>query len=223
MLDAKIIEIIQADFPEEAVQVKKTFKNPETGEDQFLTGYRPQYVFGRLNEAFGHDGWDFTVLKHGVEGKDAWVLGRFTGYEIIRDKNNPEGPFVRKEMFSVEQFGTGSYNKGTSLGDAMKGASSNALEKCASLKDIGHKAYKGLQEVPKSHPSSSEINKSKTSSEYNTSKTELLDLCREYKIDKKSFPTLVKTVLQEDKTVAEMSAEEITALVAHVKENKGPF
>jgi len=223
MLDKKTVEKIREDFPDKSVQVKKTFKDAETGEDRWLTGYKPQYIFERLNDVFGHDGWDYEILQHGIEGKDAWVLGRLTIYDVIRDKTNVEGPFARKILSVVEQFGTGVYNKGTSLGDAMKGAATNALEKCASLKDVGHKAYKGLQDVPKDHPNSKTINQSKTTNDYNKNKVKLLELCREYKIGKEAFPTLVKTVLKEEKSISDMTAEEIQALVTHVEKNQGPF
>lgn len=213
MLEEKKIKEIRADFPKESVQVKKGFKNPETGEQDYLTGYKPQYIFERLNDVFGHDGWNYEILSHGmIDGEkkgvaDVWVLGRLT----------------IKDITVVDQFGTGSYNKGTSIGDALKSAATNALEKCASLKDIGHIAYKGLLEVPETHPNHKEIKTNKIEKSKNIVKEELALACKKFNINKDSFPTLVKTVLKEEKNIKDITIEEMQKLIEHLEKYGAPF
>ena len=223
-LDEKTISIIRADFPEDSVQVKKGFKDAATGKQMYLTGYKPQYIFERLNDAFGHDGWSYEIIEKGIEGKDAWVWGRLSIYKIIIDE--ALGTYSRILMSSVDQFGTGSYNAGTSLGDAMKGASSNALEKCASLKDIGHLAYKGLVGVPEEHPESQNLKADKAKSDRDNTIKELGAICKKYKIDTKSFPTLTKNVLKESiesNNIASIETADLVKLIEFVKKHEGPF
>jgi len=215
MLDEKTITKLREGFPEESIQVKDSFKDPKTGDTKILTGYKPQYIVERLNDAFGHENWDFEVKEHGREGDDVWIWGRLTTYITNQDDVNH-----RKILSFREQFGTSKYNKGTTVGDCYKGAATNALEKCASHYDIGHLAYKGLVEVPDDNPKSKTIKVDKA-------KKELLVECKKYNINKDAFKTLTKNVLKleedEERSIAEMTTEEIEKLTEHLKKNKTPF
>lgn len=222
-LNQELVKKIREDFPPESVQVKKSFKDEDTGEQTYLTGYKPQYVIERMNDVWGHEGWDFEVLKHGVEGKEAWVLGRLTIYQSKWDENAIDGPLIRKVLTIKEQFGTSSYNKGTSYGDALKGAATNAFEKACSFLDVGHIAYKGLLSVPESHPKAGEVNKNKKNNSLAQVKKELLEECKKYKINKDAFPVLVKNVLKEDKAVGDMTEEDMRKLIEHLQKHGAPF
>lgn len=223
-LSQELVSKIREDFPKESVQVKTSFKNPKTGESKVLTGYKPQYIIERMNDVFGHEGWDFEVLKYGVEGKDAWVLGRLTIYEIRRDENSIDGPLIRKTMAVKDQFGSSFYNQeDSSYGDALKGAATNSFEKCCSFIDIGHLAYKGLVLVPENHPSQTEISQNKKEVETKKLISELREECQKHKINKDAFPTLVKTVLKQEKSIDSMNGTEIAQLISHLKTHGAPF
>lgn len=215
-LDKKTIDRIRADFPDASIQVKKGFKDPETGKQQYLVGYKPQYIIERMNDVFGHEGWDYVVLEHEIEGSEAWALGQLTVYTCKHDIDAIDGPLVRKIMTVKQQFGTGSYNRGTSLGDAKKSAATNAFEKCASMLDVGHKAYKGLEKPPEEHPKSEEM-------KIEDSKEQLIRECKTHKIDKGAFKVLVKTVLKEEKEIGKINTDEMKLLIEHLKKNESPF
>jgi len=216
MVNKDIIKEIRKDFPEEAIQVKKSFKDPETGEDTYLVGYKPQYIIERMNDVFGHDKWDFRILKHEIEGNEVWVLGQIT--VVVPSEGDGPDSYVVKQ-----QFGQGQKNRVTSLGDTLKGAATNAFEKCCSMLDIGHKAYKGLETVPGNHKYSKGATKSKEAVGIQKARETLLDECKKAKIDKGAFPVLVKNVLKEEKTINEMDEAEIIKLAEHLKKNGAPF
>jgi len=223
-LDLEMIKEIRKPFPKESVQVKKSFKNPETGEQTYLTGYKPQYIIERLNDSFGHEGWDFEVKEHGFRDKtdaknftsEIWVLGQLTIYVVKFDENAIDGPILRKVMTVKQQFGFGTHNKNMSLGDALKGATTNALEKCASLIDIGHEAYKGLLKIPSTHPETKTITQDE-------SKSKLAQLCKKNGIKKPEFKQLIMTVFNEEKDPSQLLPEELDKLSAHLEKNNGPF
>jgi len=216
MLDDKQIIKLRKSFPDETIQSYAKFKDPDTGATKHLTGVKPQYIVERLNDVFGHEGWDFEIIKHGLEGKDAWVYGRLTIYETKRDTEAIDGPLIRKIMTVKEQFGSGKFNSATGFGDAMKSAATNSLDKCASWLDIAHEAYKGLVEIPESHPD-------KEGSEIEKAKLKLATLCKKHTIEKASFPTLIKSALKEDKNPKDLSLEDMNKLIVHLEKNGAPF
>lgn len=216
MLGKEDIDKIRADFPPESVQLRRSFKNPETGKQTILTGYKPQYIFERLNDTFGHESWDFIIKDFGKEEQQVWVLGQLTIFVSKFDKDALDGPIIRKVMTVKEQFGFGAQNKMTPLGDAYKAAATNSCEKCASLLDIGHKAYKGLLKVPTQHPESEGIISEEV-------KDKLAKICKQYKIDKKTFPDFVKNVLKEKIEGKDLTSEQMGQLINHLEKNKAPF
>jgi hypothetical protein len=94
----------------------------------YITG---EAVTSRLNRVLGVDGWEFQVTAQGHDERHAWVQGQLTAHF-------PDRGVVRG------QFGECQTNAGLSLGDARKGAATDALKKCASLIGVGlylsHKA-----------------------------------------------------------------------------------
>lgn len=130
---------LTAPFPKEAEQIKK-FKTFS------LTGYKPAYIVERLNDCFGYKGWyaelipfDYIVKGHRfdnlvmIEESCVTVWVKLT--VIFQDD--------RKEQ-SHNQFGTCEYHKGSlTVGEAIKGAYTDGLKKCAGYFDIGQEAYKG--------------------------------------------------------------------------------
>jgi len=95
----------------------------------YLTTINSIYVTDRLNEAFGVGGWHFTP-------------------EVIADDTNPKMIIIRgtltaeKHDIKVIQFGG---NDNADRGDAYKGASTDALTKCASYLGVGAEVWRNFQ------------------------------------------------------------------------------
>lgn len=232
MYKPELVKKIREDFPAESIQIKRGFKDPKTGKQQNLIGYKPQYIIERLNDCFGHDGWDFEILEHKVEevilydkkgterrSLEVYVLGQLSIMAPKWYKENevaPDGPVVRSLVTKKQQFGLSSVNMGMPLGDALKSAATNAMEKCASMLDIGAKAYKGLEKVPDDHKEKGDIDKDNLIQD-------LISKCKKYNIDKEAFPILCKNVLGKEDHPSELSNEEINKLIVHIEKNKAPF
>lgn len=88
------------------------------------------YVVARLNAAFSPIGWQFEVVKETIIADEIWVMGRLT---VIDHKNN--------FRVSKEQYGTKKREDKMMLGDALKGAATDALKKCASYFGIALDVY----------------------------------------------------------------------------------
>jgi len=134
----KLRETLRKEFPKEAEQKKKVG-------GLTLTGYKPAYIIERLNLAFGYRGWYALLLpiQYKVEGQDLETQ------IMIRDNNVTVWVSLTVtfadtgKVFSHNQFGSCDFHKGMSIGDAMKGAYTDGLKKCAGYFDIGQEAYKG--------------------------------------------------------------------------------
>jgi len=118
-------------FGTEAIQdIKMTDREGKTI-GQIKYGYRPQYVFDSVNEILGPENWRYELTKE----------------EIFE----PQAVAEIKLFLKVdnEWFCKGSHKgqmqivKGN-VGDAQKGAITDAIQKCMSLLSIGSDAYKGL-------------------------------------------------------------------------------
>lgn len=138
-LEEDTIKALRGKFESEAIQSLEAYG----GE---LVGIDPQYITERMNDVFGHLGWEFSVIRHDMlrevdeDGKvtgSAWVHGKLS---ILSSNGVP--------IKSVEQFGNNSVNRATGLGDVLKGATTNCFCKCCSFFDIAHEAYKGLLKLP---------------------------------------------------------------------------
>lgn len=114
----KLTDTLMRPLPKEALK-----KHPSRS---YLTTINPIYVTDRLNEAFGVGGWHFTP-------------------EVIADDTNPKMIIIRgtltaeKHDIKVIQFGG---NDNDDRGDAYKGASTDALTKCASYLGVGAEVWR---------------------------------------------------------------------------------
>lgn len=108
----------------------------------YLSSIKAIYVVERFNEVFGIGGWEIENLVVKEDGK--WVVVKST--------------FEAKEYGIIVRDIFGG-NDNADLGDAYKGACTDALTKIGSYLGVGMDIFKGLQE-----PKKEEI---KTTSSYN--------------------------------------------------------
>jgi hypothetical protein len=117
-------------FGREAVQEIKMMKDGKVI-GQVRYGYKPQYVFDAVNNVLLPENWRYEVVSK----------------EIYDNQVVAEGKLFRRTQ--EEWFCKGSKTGQMQIikknvGDAMKGAITDALQKCFSLLSIGSDAYKGL-------------------------------------------------------------------------------
>ena len=118
-------------FGIEAVQEIKMIGKDGKPVGQVKYGYRPQYVFDSVNELLGPENWRYELTKE----------------EIFDSQAVAEVKLFLK--VDGEWFCKGSHKgqmqivKGN-VGDAQKGAITDAIQKCMSLLSIGSDSYKGL-------------------------------------------------------------------------------
>jgi len=118
-------------FGIEAVQEIKMIGKDGKPVGQVKYGYRPQYVFDSVNELIGPENWRYELSKE----------------EIFDSQAVAEVKLFLK--VDGEWFCKGSHKgqmqivKGN-VGDAQKGAITDAIQKCMSLLSIGSDSYKGL-------------------------------------------------------------------------------
>ncbi|HFD31347.1 MAG TPA: hypothetical protein ENJ28_01345 [Gammaproteobacteria bacterium] len=134
---AQQVEAINAQlraFGREAVQEIKMMRDGQVI-GQIRYGFKPQYVFDAVNNVLHPENWRYEVVSKEIydnqvvaevklflrAGEEWFCKGSQTGQMQIIKKN---------------------------VGDAMKGAITDALQKCLSLLSIGSDAYRGvLREV----------------------------------------------------------------------------
>jgi hypothetical protein len=118
---------LYAPLPSEAIKQHPT--------KTFLSTIKPIYITDRLNEVFGIGKWQTRTENVLV---------------------NDNGTVVNKTTLTIEEYGIyyecfggndngGSGSKGFDLGDAFKGATTDALNKIASYLGIGIDVYRGKQ------------------------------------------------------------------------------
>lgn len=113
-------EALKAPFPDEAYST-------DSSRGFNLTSIKAQYVVERLNEVCGVDGWELSG-DYTKEGNDVMFFGTL----IIND-----GTKGHKQ----QAVGHASVKK--NVGDAYKGAKTDALSKAASLFGLGNEVFKG--------------------------------------------------------------------------------
>ena len=116
MQQNKITEILTTPLPKEALK-----QHPSK---HFLTTINPIYVVERLNLAFGIGGWTFGTEV--IETNEKFVVVK--GTLEVSDHN-----------IKLENYGG---NDNPDRGDAYKGASTDALTKCASYLGIGEEVWR---------------------------------------------------------------------------------
>lgn len=130
-MDEKTIKCLVEPFPESALKKR-------AGARKQLIYVEGAVVVERLNKAFDH-GWTWEIIEYFVDEApndrngnpqhDVTVRGRLTVY--------PEG--IIKEAFGGVRVGAA--GKGECRGDDLKGASTDALKKAASLLGVGLHLY----------------------------------------------------------------------------------
>src|SRR3977135_2234195 len=121
-----------------AAPFEVTFTDTRGGvELRYITG---EQVARRLNEVLGVSGWSFRILRHDIhaEADEAWALG-----ELVAEIG--ERTVVRQQFGSQKIRRSRSSGAPLDLGFDLKGASTDALEKCASLPGGG--VYMARKEV----------------------------------------------------------------------------
>jgi hypothetical protein len=125
-------QMFQADrtYAELAAPFEVTFTDVRGGiEVTFISG---EQVVSRLNEVLGVAGWSFRILRHEIhaEADEVWALG-----EIVAEI---EGKPVTRQQFGSQKIKRSrSTGAPLDLGFDLKGASTDAMKKCASLLGVG--------------------------------------------------------------------------------------
>jgi hypothetical protein len=118
---------LYAPLPSEAIKQHPT--------KTFLSTIKPIYITDRLNEVFGIGKWQ-TRTENVLVNDNGTVVNKTT--LIIEEYG------IYYECFGGNDNG-GSGSKGFDLGDAFKGATTDALNKIASYLGIGIDVYRGKQ------------------------------------------------------------------------------
>jgi hypothetical protein len=102
---------------------------------QIRYGYKPQYVFDAVNQIIGPENWRYELTKEEIF--DNQVVAEVT---LFLKTDTDEW------LCKGSQKGQMNIVKGN-VGDAQKGAITDALQKCLSLCSIGQDSYRGLLET----------------------------------------------------------------------------
>lgn len=97
-----------------------------------LTYVSGEQVVRRLNEVLGVAGWSFRVLRHDIhaEADEAWALG-----ELVAEIGGKT--VVRQQFGSQKLKRSRSTGAPLDIGFDLKGATTDAMKKCASLLGVG--------------------------------------------------------------------------------------
>jgi hypothetical protein len=117
----------------EAVQeIKMTSKEGKVI-GQIRYGYRPQYVFDAINATLLPENWKYEVISKEIFAQQA--VAEVKLFIRIADEWLCKGSQIGQMQIVKEN-----------VGDAYKGAITDAIQKCFSLLSIGTDAYRGLLE-----------------------------------------------------------------------------
>jgi hypothetical protein len=118
-------------FGREAIQEIKMTDKEGNLMGKIKYGYRPQYVFDSVNEVIGPENWRYELTKEDILDNQAIAEVRLF-FKVDNEwlcKGSHKG-----QMQIIKN----------NVGDAQKGAITDAIQKCMSLVSIGSDAYKGL-------------------------------------------------------------------------------
>ena len=118
-------------FGIEAIQEIKMTDKGGNVIGQVKYGFRPQYVFDSVNEVLGPENWRYELTKEEIFESQAVAE--------VRLFLKVDGDWLCKGSHKGQM----QIVKGN-VGDAQKGAITDAIQKCMSLLSIGSDAYKGL-------------------------------------------------------------------------------
>lgn len=118
-------------FGIEAIQEIKMTDREGNQIGQVKYGYRPQFVFDSVNEILGPENWRYELTKEEIFESQAVAEVRLflkiDGDWLCKGSHKGQMRIVNGNV-----------------GDAQKGAITDAIQKCMSLLSIGSDAYKGL-------------------------------------------------------------------------------
>ena len=117
-------------FGREAVQEIKMMKDGQVI-GQVRYGFKPQYVFDAVNNVLMPENWRYEVVSKEIY--DNQVVAEVKLFLRVMDEWFCKGSQTGQMQIIKKN-----------VGDAMKGAITDALQKCLSLLSIGSDAYKGL-------------------------------------------------------------------------------
>ncbi len=130
----KINELIRS-FGRNAVQEIKMKDKDGKVIGQIRYGYKPQYVFDAVNQIIGPENWRYELTKEEIF--DNQVVAEV---KLFLKTDTDEW------LCKGSHKGQMNIVKGN-VGDAQKGAITDALQKCLSLCSIGQDSYRGLLET----------------------------------------------------------------------------
>jgi hypothetical protein len=122
------LEKLFSPLPREALHQHPTKK--------FLTVITPIYVLERLNDVFGVGNWEYRTEPVNVREAPNSNKGPMCVVKGILD--------IPEYGIHLEQYGG---NDNPDMGDAYKGAATDALTKLASYLGIGFEVYKGRRDI----------------------------------------------------------------------------
>ena len=118
-------------FGIEAIQEVKMTDKGGNVIGQIKYGFRPQYVFDSVNEVLGPENWRYELTKEEIFETQAVaevrLFVKIDGDWLCKGSHKGQMQIVKGNV-----------------GDAQKGAITDAIQKCMSLLSIGSDAYKGL-------------------------------------------------------------------------------
>ena len=125
LLTKEQIEMLRERLPDEAVSQHPT--------KTYLSSIKAIYVIERLNKVFGIGNWTYTVD----------IVDNKTDMIVVKVKLSIPEYNINFESFGGNDNG-GENSKNFDLGDAYKGATTDAITKIASYLEIGIDVFKGL-------------------------------------------------------------------------------
>lgn len=121
----EIRQVLEAPFPPEVI------KQREGSHRRKLDYVEGHAVIQRLSEAFDGD-WSFEVVKFEVLDEEVVVLGKLVAHGIV------------KSQFGLSSITrAGETGKAVSLGEDIKAAATDALNKCAPMLGVALYLYNG--------------------------------------------------------------------------------
>ncbi len=131
LIKVEQINVLLRAFGQIAVQEIKMMKDGKVV-GQIRYGYRPQYVFDAVNYVIRPENWRYEIVSKEIFDYQAVVEVKL----FLR---------VKDEEWLCKGSQTGQMNIiNKNVGDAYKGAVTDALQKCFSLLSVGCDAYRGL-------------------------------------------------------------------------------
>ncbi len=136
-LTAKVYEINELirSFGRAAVQEIKMKDKDGKVIGQIRYGYKPQYIFDAVNQIIEPENWRYELNKEEIF--DNQVVAEVTLFL----KTDTDGWLCKGSHKGQMNIVKGN------VGDAQKGAITDALQKCLSLCSIGQDSYRGLLET----------------------------------------------------------------------------